>query len=265
MKHWTEQDLILFYYQELEAPLESELKLALTQSAELQQRYAQLCHLLDEQLELVVPEPSADLNQRIMAGIKRSQALRSDTTSAQHSTAQPWWRGLMEWLGAGPNSGFALASFVALCVVASTFYLGRLTAPVESPTLAQQEQAYYLDQQASRRILLSQVSTHMQTGQRLLTRVSNGEPGLADEFEARQQMVDDLVAFNRMYRRVAEQSNDAMLASVLTQMESLLIELRHTGGQTGEEPFKQIQQRLIETDLLFKLRVTDAKISQEII
>jgi hypothetical protein len=56
-----------------------------------------------------------------------------------------------------------------------------------------------------------------------------------------------------------------MLASVLTQMESLLIELRHTGGQTGEEPFKQIQQRLIETDLLYKLRVTDAKISQEII
>jgi hypothetical protein len=111
--------------------------------------------------------------------------------------------------------------------------------------------------------LLTNVSSHIETSQRLLTLVSNGKDDPTGGIELRRQMLDELISFNRLYRRMAEQSNDTMLASVLQQTESVLLEINHTKSVIGE--WEKVRVRLQGTDLLYKLKVTDKKINRELI
>jgi hypothetical protein len=104
----------------------------------------------------------------------------------------------------------------------------------------------------------------METSQRLLIRVSNGENADVDS-ETRGQIVENLIGFNRVYRRLAEQSNDRALADVLQQVESMLLEISHTSGPDMGSQWNSIRERLDRSDLIFKLKVSNQKVSQEII
>ena len=117
----------------------------------------------------------------------------------------------------------------------------------------------------SERVFFSNVSQHLEIGGRVLQMVSNGNGDLAEKVAERKQTIDELVALNRLYRRLAEQSGDIQLVGLLQQMERMFIELNHTDTTTKATDFENIRERLEQSDLLYQLKITDKKIEQKLI
>jgi hypothetical protein len=235
--------------------------------------------VLDNGQEDRVPEPSEGLNQRIMAAINAAESEKTQTplatSMASEKTASAVAEGLTQkisrWLLGSREANLRPALMLVLFVLVGIFYLGRWSAsPLESPMVHveasdKSERHYRSSSDASRRILLTNVSSHIETSQRLLTLVSNGGGDLSTDLEPRRQMIEELISFNRLYRRIAEQSDDTMLATVLQQMESVLLEISHTERSENDAEWKKVRERLDGTDLLFKLKVTDKRINHELI
>lgn len=281
MKQWTEEDLILLFYGELSVDQANQLNQVLAgstaQSNVLRTQYEALKEALGPSLEFDVPAPSSGLNDRIMAAVNvaecdKQERLRSIATVEPEADLSAFSRvsqRLAGWFaiprGQNTKSAFAFTFFVLVGI----FYIGRWSAgPVSMPIVTIDKQA--VDQQGrrsgqelGRRVLLTNVSAHIESGQRLLTLVINGGENIAQDIEPRRQMIEDLISFNRLYRRMAEQKNDAMLVAVLQQMESTLLEINHTSSDVAD--WQRLQRRLADRDLLFKLKVVDNKINRELI
>jgi hypothetical protein len=273
MKQWTKDDLILFYYQELGDVEGQQLNAAIAASGSLKQQYQDVCELLGSISKNDVPAPSKDLNRKIMTNIAehkaRSQSVRPSKPQRQIGLISLVREKLSLLLPSAQWGGVATAS-VAIAMV--MFYMGRMS--VEPTEMANQKSAiaagagadqYAFDEKVSRRILLTNVSSHLETGQRLLTQVSNSDESSQIDLASRGQMIEEMIAFNRLYRRVAERSDDGTLVSVLEQMETVLLELYHTDEDGIDGNLKGIRSRLDDSDLIFKLKVTHKKLSKQII
>ena len=283
MKQWTEEDLILLYYEELDPAIARQIRQTMEQSSkqsiELRHEYDALCSVLDTGLEDTVPEPSEGLNRRIMVAINAAESEKSQTalimSMASEKTALAVAESLAQkmsrWLLGSPGANLRPAFMLVLFALVGIFYLGRWSAPpLESPLVHIEasekiERHYRSNSDASRRVLLTNVSSHIETSRRLLTLVSNGGSDLSADLEPRRQMIEELISFNRLYRRIAEQSGDTMLANILQQMESVLLEISHTERSENDAEWKKVRERLDGTDLLFKLKVTDKRINHELI
>ncbi|TQV89358.1 hypothetical protein [Aliikangiella coralliicola] len=296
MKQWNKEDLILFYYGELEQEQQQSLGNALTESVQLQREYAELCDFLDNSVNLEVTEPDSDLNHNIMESIydiadqqkkraeNQTKQSERDNSEANHkadhqSTLMSGfasWLKQIKWVSSTGWTNSAGAVMATLLLVVSVFYLGRMS--VSGPDISEQvaqnsentqaeqtSKKIAFDQQASRRVMLTNVSAHLEMSDRLFTLVSNGNGDLPEQIEERQQVIEELVALNRLYRRIAEKSGDNQLASVLQQMESILLELNHIEKSATSSDWQNIRDRVDNADLLFKLRVTNKKLNKEII
>lgn len=276
MKQWTEEDLILLYYQELDLVQTWEIRQDMAESSKesiaLRRNYDALRKMLGSQLAIDVPAPRTDLNLTIMAAVKiaeseKRQAPIIRAIDTQEKTKH-WGQKISHYLVGPPSNNFRLAFMFVLFAVVGIFYLGRWSAsPVGLPTAllessSETQQTYRPSAGASRRVLLTNVSSHIETSERLLRLISNSGNNLSSDLEPRRQMIENLISFNRLYRRLAEQSNDAMLANILQQMESILLEINHASDDDAE--WDKVRSRLDGTDLLFKLKVADKKISLEL-
>jgi hypothetical protein len=233
---------------------------------------------LGDGLELEVPEPSADLTQKIMLAINAARskqqpaAIVRSASSEQPRSAMTERSGqkISRWMAGSLGNSLRPAFMFLLFAVVGIFYLGRWSAtPLVPPIVdlgapSKIEQSYRPSNDASRRVLLTNVSSHIEKSQRLLTLVSNGGDELSAELEYRREMIEELISFNRLYRRIAVRSGDTMLANVLQQMESVLLEISHTKS-SDDAQWNKVRERLDGTDLLFKLKVTDKRINHDLI
>jgi len=276
MKQWTEEDLILLYYNELDDEQTSLLTAAISASSELEEQFISLSGFLNQRVQIDVPAPSTDLNQRILKSIeveskKITEQPEIENTFDRPASSSGLLKRVRNWFVVQPGGQFSAASFALLLIMVSVFFVGRWSAEpaiqivAEVDTTEPDEQGLPLGERASRKILLSNVSSHMEAGQRLIRLVSNQDTGLGQELEQRGQIIEELIQFNRLYRRLAEQSEDTLLVSVLQQMESVLLEINHIEKVDESGSWKAIRRRIDETDLLYQLKVADKKINQEII
>jgi len=272
MNKSTKDDLILFYYGELDHSQNKSIRQALADSASLQLEYAELCDFLDNKTTLEVPPPSDNFNQQIMTSIYQQVNVQPyGNIKTQSKLSQ-----LIEWLTGNQWHRLATASMAVMLVTVGVFFLGRWSSLPEQSLVIADNSSETIDSQASfsaeqsQRVLFSNVSSHLEMSGRLLTMVSNGNGELAEQIESRKNIIEELVALNRLYRRVAQQSGDKQLAGVLQQMESILIELNHiesdpekNDGQPAE--FNTLRDRLEESDLIYQMKVTNKKLDKKFI
>ncbi|TQV71559.1 hypothetical protein FLL45_20635 [Aliikangiella marina] len=275
-KDWSDEDLILYFYQELDEETRNRLGISLQTSDKLRQRYENLTHHLDGQLTINIPPPSDRLKQNIMAGIYReslqSEKVRQDKLLEANSPREK----LISWKRYFPSVKLIGASALSLTLVVGIFYFGRWSATIQ-PTrpVADNHQeppsqlaASFTDATATR-VLMSRLNDHLETSNRVLTLVSNGNGDLSAQIDQRKLLIEELIVFNRIYRRLAKNNGDNQLAELLRQMEVLLIELDNISTQqaTGESlnALNQIKERMEQGDLLFKLKITKKKFKNDFI
>jgi hypothetical protein len=112
---------------------------------------------------------------------------------------------------------------------------------------------------AQDRVLLVVVSDHLDTSERMLRDVANADAKHGIDLGDEQKRAAELVASNRIYREVARQHGDDRLATVLSDLEPILLEIAHSDGKLTPEEAVALQKRIDSKALLFKVRAVSAQ------
>ena len=192
---------------------------------------------------LPVPDPGGDYGRRVWQQI------------APRLPEKPgrWWQAWME-----PRRLSAAGVAVALTVAA--FVVGRPPKRGNtSENIANQEQV-------RERVLVVVVGEHLGHSERMLVELSNAAPNNPKQKEvniaAEQRRAEDLLEENRMYRQTALREGDAGLASVLDELERVLLDVAHSPEEVTPAQLEAIQKKIEERGILFKVRVVNKELQQ---
>ena len=242
MKHYTDEDLILYYYGESPS-----VSLRATRGREAIERHLDACascatnyHAIAGTLALVTaPEPPARGEQY---GLEVWQRIRHQLPEQD----APWWIAWLRW------DRLTLAAAAAALVVAA-FVAGRVwpRQPAVDPRTAEVATAGGTD--ALQRILLTSVADHLDRSERVLTDIMNASD--RSDITAEQGWADDLLATSRLYRQDAEAAGEQSVAAVLDDLERSLLEIVHSPSPISAADLDQIRRRIDAAALLFKVRV----------
>ena len=233
---------------------------ALAESEELCLAFDDLRRTLDLVDAEPIPPRPADYGARVWEEIEgrlgTSQTNDSRTNVVSLADARRSRRdgGSPRWL--------ALAA-AALVLLGAGFLLGRLgtmtsQAPDAQPSNAAADDLPALSDEARGRLLAAALTDHLGRSERLLAEVVNASASGRSEAELEQAWATELLVSNRVYRRAAERAGQKRIASLLAELEPVLLELAHASGE-GEE-FDQLKRRVDERGLLFKVRVTEQRL-----
>jgi len=139
----------------------------------------------------------------------------------------------------------AFAGVFALVLVA-TFLAGRFWK-VEQPAP--------LSANVRERILVVALGEHLERSQAVLIELANAPSGATLDVSDEQARATDLVTANRLYRQTANQSGDRAVASVLEELERVLLDVAHGPSQLSPEELAALRQRIEAKGVLFKVRV----------
>lgn len=140
--------------------------------------------------------------------------------------------------------------------LAVAFFAGRHSTTVV-PVVAES-----IPPEARERILLLAVGEHLERSQVLLVELSNAGPGAEVDVDAARETAEDLVTANRVYRASAQQAGDAGVASVLAELERVLVEVAHQGPDASAKELERIRRRIEDRGLLFKVRVIESQVRE---
>lgn len=174
------------------------------------------------------------------------------------------WSALTAWMS--PKRLIAFGTVAALIVVA--FFAGRISLPQKNVTPAAPQVA---DNTASNgtgqvreRILLVAVGDHLDRAQSVLLEISNAEPGASRNSEvdisAQQERAQEMLVSNRLYRQTAEHSGDNAVASVLDELEPVLLEIAHSPSKVSSSELEELQRGIESRGLMLKIRVLDSTV-----
>jgi hypothetical protein len=235
MKHYSDDDLTLYYYGEARRPADVERHLA--ECASCAATYRSIAGTLSA---IVAPETP---ERGDLYGLEVWQRIRHQLPPQETSWFS--WNRL-----AIAASAATLCLAVALAFVAGRWWSGRQAAP-GSPAQAVIEAG--ADNAARQRILAGSVADHLDRSDRVLTEIMNAPAGR--DISAEQRWADDLVAASRIYRQDAIATGDQSMANVLEELERSLIEIVHSPAQVTDADLEQIRHRIDAAALLFKIRV----------
>ncbi len=177
----------------------------------------------------------------------------------------PAWRSVLQSLLAPRRLAFA--GGVAVLLVAA-FVAGRLSLQPGPPTAttqtAQQRQAKSSAAQAPaattarqvrQQILLVAVGDHLERSQIALAELVNAANAPSVDISSEQERARDLVIENRLYRQTAAETGDATVATVLDDLERVLVEIANSPSELSTAEFERVRQRIDAQGIIFKVRV----------
>jgi hypothetical protein len=235
MQHLNEEQLVSHYFHDDEAPAAAESHLA--SCAECRAQLETIHRVLTLVAETPVPERGDEYADQVWTslrwklGARRRRARWTSLVAAAAVLAVVfslgiWWRG---------HGGQAPSPVLT----AST---GQAGAPVLHN---------------NNRVLLVVVSDHLESSERMLAELANANP--KRDFDLSGDRTAELVSSNRIYRQSAEHNGDQRIATLLSDLEPILVELSHAGKTLSPGELASIQKRIESKGLLFKVRVMSAQ------
>jgi len=177
--------------------------------------------------------------------------------------AEQVWERLQPRLVPAPGRAWtrlALPLLAAAAALVVAFQVGRhwpaaLPTPGAAPATA--------DKGGRDRILLVAVGDHLERTQMLLIELSNAPGTEARDIGPEQRQAQELVGANRLYREAAVQAGEPGVASVLDELERLLVEVARGPERLQPAALALIQRRIESRGLLFKVRVLESRVRQK--
>jgi hypothetical protein len=232
LSHPSEDDLILYYYGEGDC---AAVQAHLAGCPPCRDALAALRADLGRVGEEPLPERGAGHGAQVWRALEPRLGLALRRSPVRRPLTRFW----------------APAALAASLVVA--FFLGR-HFPAAGPA------AGSIPEQGRDRIFLVMVGDHLERTEMVLLEVVNAEgPGAVDVRAARDS-AESLVAANRLFRMNAAHAGEPGVASVLDEIERVLLEVAHAPARLDPEARAQIRRRLESGDILFKVRVLESTI-----
>ncbi|HWF07740.1 MAG TPA: hypothetical protein VG297_04700 [Bryobacteraceae bacterium] len=235
MKHLTEEDLILFYYNEPGLAVESRRHAA--DCAECQAAVESLRRTLDLCNEWTVPEPDAEFERSTWAGL--APAITSEPR--RRWFVPPMW----------------VAAAAAVVLMAGAFALGRMSKSghPRTPEMAG------LSNQARERILEISLADHLDRAGMLLTEISNSDDSNATrDFALDRGRAHDLVEEGRLLRQTLALRGGGATVGFLDDVERVLLEVANAPDAVSSREIEQVRERIGAGSLLFKVRIIEANL-----
>jgi hypothetical protein len=250
VNHLTEEQLVLYHYGDggsgaEAAAVEEHLHSCASCEAEL----GELRHVLAAVDSLPVPHRSDGYGAEVWARLQPS--LGRDTAT---------WRDRLRALLAPRRLVLAggMAVLVAAAFVAGTFLPGRTTTPTMVPATAPAPAAQMASADRERvreRILLVAVGDHLERSQVALVELVNNPGGATVDISGEQAIARDLVTENRLYRQTALTTGEPGVASVLDDLERVLVEIANSPTTMTAAEFSEVRGRIEQQGIIFKVRV----------
>ena len=233
MQHLTEEELVSHYYRDDER---GDVDAHLGGCAECATRFDMIGRVLALVTDAPVPERAGDYGHRVWSRLrwKLGSNRRRRTT----------------WV-----AGLAAAAALAIAFFAGNFW----RASHETITTAPARPVASALATTPDKVLLLVVGDHLDSSERVLLELANADPGKGMDIEQESHRAGELVAANRIYRQTAAKNGNERMASVLADLEPILIELSHAGKNLTKDELMELQKRIESKGLLLKVRVISAQ------
>jgi hypothetical protein len=238
--HLKDDELILHYYGETEPGLRSRTAAHLAECGACEGAYARL----QQVLTAVDTWPAPELPD----GFERVTWARLQPELA------PKRRAGLSWFVLSP-ARLAWVAAVAI-LIAGAFLAGRVSTP-GAPVPATKRAA----SQIRERVLLADLSEHLDRSQAMLIELVSGESdgtGMSSERGRAERLVSD----NRLYRQTAAATGNAALVMVLDDLERLLVEVAAGPDVVSATEMEQVRHQIENNGLLFKVRVLSSEVRE---
>jgi hypothetical protein len=247
--HLSHEEFVLSYYSEpgLGAGRREHLAHCQDCIAEL----AQLAAVLDRVTPVEVPEPGDDYEARVWDRLQ--WRLRSEKRRERFT----WVKAL------------AVAATVIVAFLAGVLWKSSSRRVVESSRVAdttttslEDSNTRTLEDSSKTRILLVVVGEHFDQSERVLVELTNLTPQGNTDITATRERAEDLIDSNRLYRRTALDRGEEDVATLLDELEPVLMQIAHAPSQVSEKELRTMQKRVETKGLVFKLRVVRADVKR---
>jgi hypothetical protein len=251
MRHYQEDELILYYYGE--GRKRPDIERHLDQCGACAAAYREIAGTLSLIVEPALPERGEQY------GLEVWQRIRHKLPEQE----QPWWT---EWFRIERLTLVAATAVLVLAAFVAGRYLSR-DHVADAPAGAVQTAANpgtgdpaTSGPSQQQRILVSSVADHLDRSERVLTDIMNTSGGR--DISTEQRWAEDLLMTSRLYRQDAVDAGEQSVASVLDDLERSLLEIVHSPSQISAADLEQIRRRIDAASLLFKVRVLGDELRQ---
>lgn len=235
MKHMSEEQLILYHYGEAEDRRAVEEHLLACGAC--REEMEEIRRTLAATEALPVPERNQAYGREVW--VQLQPKLEEDAPA-----------GWLAWLQ--PHRWALAATMAAVLIVG--ILVGRYTGPNGGSTRT--------DEQVRERILLVAVGDHLDSSQMVLVELINAGGNGTVDISSEQQWADDLIEDNRLYRLTAAAAGETALASLLEDLERVLLEVARSPEELSSQEFNQIRDRIEEQGIIFKIKVLGSKVRE---
>jgi hypothetical protein len=257
--HLNQDEFILAYYGE---PAPDVYRDHLASCAECSAELARLAAVLDRVEPSETPEPDAGYEARMWQRLE--WRLPAERRAAGPATPR---RPLTRWLAAA--AALAVAFLAGLLISRSERVPQQAAA--SKPAAATQTAAANpaapastgITEQQRDRILLVVVGDHIDDSERVLVELTNLTPNGKTDITDERERAEDLLASNRLYRRTALDRGEEQMATLLDELEPVLLQIAHAPAQVSPEELRSIQKRVEAKGIVFKLRVVRADVRND--
>jgi hypothetical protein len=242
MTHLNHDEFVLTYYGE--PSLGEDRRAHLASCEACRSELTSLAAVLDRVTPAEVPEPAADYEARVW---DRLQWRLRGQKKKKHPIAA--------WI--------ALAATIAVAFVAGVLWKSR-SHPVADPAQVVKKTPPAGEQPAEpNRVLLVVVGEHFDQSERVLVELTNLTAEGSTDISGPRDRAQELLASNRLYRTSATTRGEEELATLLDELEPVLLQLAHAPSQVSEEELRSMQKRVESKGLVFKLRVVRADVNRD--
>jgi len=245
MNHLNEEQLILYHYGEVEDQHEIASHLEACEACRASYRSLQRVFTVVDAMP--IPQRTKSYGAEVWRQLRPQIG----------SVSKPKPRGLRRYF-LWPR--WAVAGALALLVFGA-FLAGRFWPQPTTGTgslVAQSPQPLSL--QARERVLLREVGDHLERSQLALIELINSRTNGVVDITVEQTLARELAAINRLFRRTAADAGEFGTASLLEELELVLVEVANGPAKLSADEFTALRKRIGTDGLLFKVKVIAAQI-----
>lgn len=257
MNHLDEEQLVAFRFGDLVGAAEAA-------AIEEHLHECETCRVLLRQIDvtlsaasrLPVPERSEGYGAEVWARIQPRLERPSRT----------WWSGLLALVA--PPRRLALAGGMAAVILAA-FVVGRFwpqqaaaPVPAAAARTSSETQASASSTRLREKVLLVAVGDHLERSQMALVELVNAANTSQVDISDEQARARDLVMENRLYRQTALETGETGVATVLDDLERVLVEIANSPSELPQADFERVRRRIEDQGLIFKVRVLGERVRE---
>jgi len=244
MNHPNDDQLVLYHYGEAAGRNEVAEHLEVCESCRA--NYQALQRVLAAVETLPVPERVESYGAEVWRQVRPQIAKPAGARESNFWRVFPWPR-------------WALAGALGLLVLGA--FLARRFWPKSQTSLAPAiVQSQPLSAGARERVRLTEIGDHLERSQLALIELINSKTNGAVDITAEQVLARELTAVNRLFRRAAADAGEPGLATVLEELELVLVEVANGPAKLSADEFATLRERIDTDGLLFKVKVLGAQV-----